>query len=74
MSCSVFVGNLTWSTTSEHLKDFANQVGRVVSAEVKRHEDTSRSKGWGYVVEATIFELVKPRLPACFFSFGLSDW
>lgn len=47
MSCSVFVGNLTWSTTSEQLQEFAAPVGRVVSAEVKRHEDTARSKGWG---------------------------
>mmetsp|Transcript_15419 Transcript_15419/g.27167 ORF Transcript_15419/g.27167 Transcript_15419/m.27167 type:complete len:254 (-) Transcript_15419:359-1120(-) len=49
MSCSVFVGNLTWSTTSEQLQEFAAPVGRVVSAEVKRHEDTARSKGWGLV-------------------------
>ena len=47
MSCTVFVGNLTWSTSNEQLQEFAAPVGRVVSAEVKRHEDTARSKGWG---------------------------
>jgi len=49
MSCSVFVGNLTWSTSNEQLKEFVSSVGPIVSAEVKRHEDTARSKGWGLV-------------------------
>lgn len=48
-NCSIFIGNLAWSTTIEKLKAFAEQAGEVVSAEVMRHEDTGRSKGWGLV-------------------------
>mmetsp|Transcript_6467 Transcript_6467/g.10884 ORF Transcript_6467/g.10884 Transcript_6467/m.10884 type:complete len:274 (+) Transcript_6467:228-1049(+) len=49
MSQLVFVGNLTWSTTSEQLEGFGNQCGIVVKAEVSRHADTMRSKGWGLI-------------------------
>lgn len=46
---TVFAGNLAWSTTTEMLHDFvtAENVPDFVKCEVKRHEDTRRSKGWG---------------------------
>lgn len=50
MLFSVFVGNLSWSTTNEQLMEFAQRTSNVVSVEVKRHEDTLRSKGWGLIV------------------------
>lgn len=46
-SSSIFVGNLAWTTTSEILEEFGKQAGDVVTAEVMRHADTNRSKGWG---------------------------
>jgi RNA recognition motif-containing protein len=49
-SCSaVFVGNLAWATTSDQLLKYIDEAidGGITSVEVKRHEDTKRSKGWG---------------------------
>lgn len=46
-SSTVFVGNLSWGTTSEDLKAFMSSLGEVVSAEVQSHADSGRSKGWG---------------------------
>lgn len=46
-SSTVFVGNLSWSTTSDDLKAFMASLGEVVSAEVQSHADSGRSKGWG---------------------------
>lgn len=47
-SCTVFIGNLSWITNSEQLFAFLSQIGPVVLvAEVRRYEDTNRSKGWG---------------------------
>lgn len=44
---TVFVGNLSWGTTSEDLRAFMSALGEVVSAEVQSHADSGRSKGWG---------------------------
>eukprot|EP01041_Mallomonas_annulata_P006909 gene6909-14027_t len=49
MSATVFVGNLSWSTNEEDLCRFMSSSGEVLSTEIKRHEDSSRSKGWGLV-------------------------
>jgi RNA recognition motif-containing protein len=49
-SCIVYAGNLSWSTTDEQLLAFASFGSGIVSAEIKRHEDTKRSKGWGYYI------------------------
>lgn len=43
----VFIGNLSWTTNNDHLFDFLSNAGNVASAQVQRHEDTNRSKGWG---------------------------
>ncbi|CAM9724097.1 unnamed protein product, partial [Choristocarpus tenellus] len=51
-SSTVFVGNLSWSTTSDDLRNFMSSVGEVVSAEVQSHADSGRSKGWGLVTYA----------------------
>ncbi|CAM9642995.1 unnamed protein product [Ascophyllum nodosum] len=51
-SSTVFVGNLSWSTTSEDLREFMATLGEVVSAEVQSHADSGRSKGWGLVTYA----------------------
>lgn len=46
-SKQVYVGNLAWTTNSEQLLEFLLRAGGVLSAQVQRHEDTKRSKGWG---------------------------
>lgn len=53
---AVFVGNLPWTTTEEQLKLFFLQVegNALVGVEIKRHEDTKRSKGWGLVTYSTL--------------------
>jgi RNA recognition motif-containing protein len=45
----VFIGNLSWVVTEEQLRNFVDQVdpSSVISVEIKRHEDTKKSKGWG---------------------------
>lgn len=47
VNSTVFVGNLSWSTTSDDLRAFMASLGEVVSAEVQSHADSGRSKGWG---------------------------
>ena len=46
---TVFAGNLPWSATDEDLGIFMSKIHPVVHAEVKRHENTLRLKGWGYI-------------------------
>ena len=46
--CAVYAGNLSWSTTEEQLLSFGGGDRGAISAEIKRHKDTKRSKGWGY--------------------------
>lgn len=55
-STKLFVGNLTWDTTSEELEKYFETVGDVVSAEVIFKNDTSppRSRGWGIVEMGTL--------------------
>lgn len=50
-SAIVFAGNLAWVTTSEGLRDFVAgaNIPEFIDCEVKRHEDTKRSKGWGLI-------------------------
>jgi len=45
----VYVGNLSFETTSDDLKKEFASVGTIVNAEVARHADSQRSKGWGIV-------------------------
>ncbi|KAJ1417026.1 hypothetical protein B484DRAFT_151361 [Ochromonadaceae sp. CCMP2298] len=49
MSTTVFVGNLAWTTTNTSLDAFASAAGPVLSAEVKCHPGSKRSKGWGLI-------------------------
>ena len=44
----MYAGNLSWTTTDEQLLAFANTERGAISAEIKRHKDTKRSKGWGW--------------------------
>ena len=49
VSTKIFVGNLSWDTKDDGLKDFFLKFGNVVSATVITYRDTGRSKGFGFV-------------------------
>ena len=49
----LYVGNLSFQTSSEDLHELFSQAGEVVSAEIVVDEKTGRSKGFGFVVMAS---------------------
>lgn len=49
MGTKLYVGNLTYSTTSESLEELFAQYGEVRSAQVVMDRETGRSKGFGFV-------------------------
>lgn len=49
MSMKLFVGGLSYNTTSEGLQQHFAQYGNVVSAKVIFDKFTNRSKGFGFV-------------------------
>ena len=53
MSNNLFVGNLTFTTTSADLEALFAQHGEVKKAQVIQDRDTGRSRGFGFVEMAT---------------------
>lgn len=49
MASKLFVGNLSWNTTSDSLRDFFSQAGSVTSATVLTDKFTGKSRGFGFV-------------------------
>src|SRR5687768_5160314 len=49
MGSKLYVGNLSYNTTSSDLEQLFSQHGTVQSAEVIQDRDTGRSKGFGFV-------------------------
>jgi RNA recognition motif-containing protein len=49
MGSKLYVGNLSYNTTSSDLEQLFSQHGTVQSAEVISDRDTGRSKGFGFV-------------------------
>src|SRR4051794_33854329 len=49
MGSKLYVGNLSYNTTSSDLEQLCAQHGTVQSAEVINDRDTGRSKGFGFV-------------------------
>src|SRR5215207_8655419 len=49
MGSKLYVGNLSYNTTSSDLEQLCGQHGTVKSAEVIQDRDTGRSKGFGFV-------------------------
>lgn len=45
----LYVGNLSYSTTSDQLREYFSQAGSVVDATVISDKRTGRSKGFGFV-------------------------
>jgi RNA recognition motif-containing protein len=53
MSIKLYVGNLSFQTSSEELRDLFSQAGTVESASVVEDRDTGRSRGFGFVEMAS---------------------
>ncbi len=53
MSIKLYVGNLSFQTSSEDLQELFKQAGTVESASVVEDRDTGRSRGFGFVEMAT---------------------
>jgi len=56
MGTKLYVGNLSFRTTSEELKDAFAAVGTVESASVIEDRDTGRSRGFAFVEMGTAEE------------------
>jgi RNA recognition motif-containing protein len=53
MSKNLYVGNLSFDTTSDDLRDAFAQYGSVTSAQVVSDRETGRSRGFGFVEMAS---------------------
>jgi RNA recognition motif-containing protein len=53
MATKLYVGNLSFRTTSDELRDQFSQAGTVESASVIEDRETGRSRGFGFVEMAT---------------------
>ncbi|HEX8685981.1 MAG TPA: RNA-binding protein [Pyrinomonadaceae bacterium] len=53
MAMKLYVGNLSFNTSSEDLRELFSQAGTVESASVVEDRDTGRSRGFGFVEMAT---------------------
>jgi cold-inducible RNA-binding protein len=53
MSKKLYVGNLSFQTTSQDLQELFAQAGTVESAQIIEDRDTGRSKGFAFVEMAT---------------------
>ncbi len=56
MAVKLFVGSLSFSTSTERLRETFARIGSVESASVVTDRDTGRSRGFGFVEMATTEE------------------
>lgn len=49
MSKNIYVGNLSWGTSEETLRETFEEYGQVISARIITDRDTGRSRGFGFV-------------------------
>lgn len=53
MAVKLFIGSLSFSTSSDRLRETFARIGTVESASVVTDRDTGRSRGFGFVEMAT---------------------
>ncbi len=53
MSSNIYVGNLTFNTSSADLEKLFSEYGEVTKAQVINDRDTGRSRGFGFVEMAS---------------------
>lgn len=53
MATKLYVGNLSFKTTSDDLREYFSQAGEVETASVIEDRETGRSRGFGFVEMAT---------------------
>jgi len=56
MAQKLFIGGLSFSTSSDRLREMFAQAGAVESAQVVMDRETGRSRGFGFVEMATTAE------------------
>lgn len=61
MSNKLFVGNLSWDTTDQGLRDAFEPHGEITEAKVISDRYTGRSRGFGFVTFATESDAGKAR-------------
>ncbi len=59
MAKNIYVGNLTWDTTSDDLLALFQEHGQVARAQVISDRETGRSRGFGFVEMANDAEAAK---------------
>lgn len=59
MSKKLYIGSLSYDTTEDSLKEYFSGAGTVESAVVIKHQDSGRSKGFGFVEMSTEEEAKK---------------
>ena len=64
MTNKLYVGNLSYNTTDESLKEFFSQSGTVTSASIIQDRLSGRSKGFGFV-EMSTPEEAQAAIDAC---------
>ncbi|EIW82584.1 RNA-binding domain-containing protein [Coniophora puteana RWD-64-598 SS2] len=55
-SAKIYVGNLSWNTTDDTLRQAFSTFGNVVDSVVMRDRDTGRSRGFGFVTYSSTQE------------------
>ncbi len=48
-NCKIYVGNLSYSVTENHLRDLSSEYGEVKDVVIIKDSDTGKSKGFGFI-------------------------
>ncbi|PKM91986.1 MAG: RNA-binding protein, partial [Euryarchaeota archaeon HGW-Euryarchaeota-1] len=59
MTTKLFIGNLSFDTTDEALKELFSQAGNVKTANIVKNKFSGRSRGFGFIEMETDAEATK---------------